>query len=56
MVIFIGVAIILIVGAIAGYMFIKKKKETTDDQIIKTEDISQNRPSFTSSVGSMMDE
>jgi len=56
-IIFIGIGILLIVGAIVGYMFLKKKKENSDDNIIKNEEASQDGgPSFTSSVGDMMDE
>jgi LPXTG-motif cell wall-anchored protein len=56
-IIFVGIGILLLIGAIVGYMFLKKKKENPDDNIIKDEEASQDGGSrFTSSVGDMMDE
>jgi hypothetical protein len=51
------VAIILIVGAIAGYIIMKKKKEENrgDHTIIDEGGTFQNRPSFDSSVESTME-
>ncbi len=54
--IFLVVGIILVIGAITGYIFLKKKKEGTADHISNNGDVSQDRPSFTASVGNMMDE
>lgn len=57
-IIFIIVAIVLIIGGIVGYMYMKKKKTNTiNDHIYQTEEASsQGRPSFTSTVNSIMDE
>jgi hypothetical protein len=50
------IGIILIVGAIVGYIIIKKKKQTTDDTISEGDrGTSEGRPSFTSSVKSMVE-
>jgi hypothetical protein len=51
--IFIG--IILIVGAIVGYIIIKKKKKATDDTMSGDVAASEGRPSYTSSVKSMVE-
>jgi predicted negative regulator of RcsB-dependent stress response len=59
-VIFLIIGIILVIGAIVGYKFIKKRKENTDDHISNNEEAeaeaSQGGPSFTSTIGSLMDE
>lgn len=52
---FLGVAVLLIGGAIAGYMFIKKKKQTPHESAITMEETSSQggRPSATISLGGM---
>jgi hypothetical protein len=56
MMVFGGVGILLVVGAIAGYMVIQKKKEAGGNRSGRDGRASQGRPSVASSVGSMMDE
>ena len=51
MIIFAVVAIVLVVGAVAGYMLIQKKKGTNG-----LAGASQGRPSFASSMASGMEE
>ncbi|CAF2898545.1 unnamed protein product [Rotaria sp. Silwood2] len=50
------VGVVLIVGAIAGYMVIKNKKTRTHNSTGGNGGTSQGRPSFASSIGSMVDE
>lgn len=53
--IFIGVAVLLIIGGIVGYIMIRKKKQATTIQMNKGEEAGEGRSSFTSSVGSMVE-
>ena len=55
-VIFIVIGVLLVVGAIAGYIVIQKKKAATGYNTGGRGGVSQGRPSFASSVGSMVDE
>ncbi|CAF1567910.1 unnamed protein product [Rotaria sp. Silwood1] len=50
------VGVILIVGAIAGYIVIKNKKASTRNPTGDNGGVSQGRPSVASSIGSMVDE
>ncbi|CAF3822383.1 unnamed protein product [Rotaria sordida] len=50
------VGAVLIIGAIAGYIFIKNKKKSTLNPTGRNEGTTQSRPSFASSIGSMADE
>ncbi|CAF3451111.1 unnamed protein product [Rotaria sp. Silwood1] len=50
------VGIILIVGVIAGYVVIKNKKRSIHNPTRGNVGVSQGRPSFASSIGSMVDE
>ena len=53
--ILIGVAILLIIGGIVGFLMIKKKKQATNNPTNKGEEALDGRSSFTSSVGSMVE-
>jgi hypothetical protein len=54
--IFAGVGICLVVGAIAGYIVIQKKKYASGGPTSTNGGASQGRPSFASSVASMAEE
>ncbi|CAF1074528.1 unnamed protein product [Adineta ricciae] len=55
-IIFVIIGILLVVGAVAGYVIIKKKKATAGHGSGGQGGVSQGRPSFASSVESMVDE
>jgi len=55
-IIFAGVGVCLVVGAIAGYIVIQKKKYASGGPTSTNGSASQGRPSFASSVASIVQE
>ncbi|CAF3190354.1 unnamed protein product [Rotaria socialis] len=54
--IFAGVGAVLLVGAIAGFVVLKNKRSSANNTTGRHTSASQSRPSFASSIGSMVDE